>query len=194
MDENWKKLASDWQTQEAPGIDLEALRRETTRQGRYLKLMLGLELVFSLLVVGICAVIALHPSSDRFEALLFGAMGLFLVVYQSAMVWLRRRGLRESGLDALALVETGLRRGRGALLYWRLGMWTGLALWLAIYAFYIAGLHYEWEGVRLEGLAGGLMINLVVFPVIGLYGWWRSRETRTRMARLHALREQLRAP
>lgn len=194
MDEDWKKLASDWQEQDTPGIDLDALRRETARQGRHLKLMLGLELVFSVLVIGTCALFAFSRSNTSFEAVLFGAMGVFLLVYQSAMIWLRRRELDETGLDALSLVETGLRRGRGALLYWRLGMWTGLALWLTIYVLFLAGLRYEWEGVRLAGLAGSLMINIVVFPVVGLYGWWRCRATRARMARLHGLREQLRAP
>ena len=47
---------------------------------------------------------------------------------------------------------------------------------------------------RAAGLVGGLYINVLVIPAMGIYGLWRSRQARQRRERLRALREQARAP
>lgn len=188
---DWSALAADWQRQATPPLDIAALRQEVDRRGRNLRLMVWLEVVFSFLVLGACAMIVFSPHSERFEVILFGAMAVFLVVYQSAMVWMRRRDLINTGRDALSLVDLEIRRAGTVLSYWRWGMWAGLALWLALYAFFMTGVLQGWPSPRLAGLAGGLLVNVVVFPAVGLYGWWRSRQARARLARFHALREQL---
>ena len=159
---DWSALAADWQRQATPPLDIEALRREVDRRGRSLRVMVWLEVVFS-----------------------------FLVVYQSAMVWMRRRDLANTGRDALSLVDLEMRRATTVLHYWRWGMWAGLGLWLALYGFFLAGVLQDWPTPRLIGLAIGLALNIVVFPAVGLYGWWRSRQARARLARFRALREQL---
>lgn len=194
MNENngdWKDLAADWQRQDTPVLDIAALRQEVDRRGRSLRRMVWLEIVFTLLVLGACAMIVLSPRSDRIETILFSAMAVFLLVYQGGIVWMRQRDLANTGQDALALVELEIRRAHTVLRYWRWGMWAGLALWLALYAFFMTGILQGWPSPRLAGLAGGLLMNIVVFPAVGLYGWWRSRQAHARLARFHALREQL---
>lgn len=188
---DWSALAADWQRQATPPLDIEALRREVDRRGRSLRVMVWLEIVFSFLVVGACAMIVLSPRSERFEVVLFSAMAVFLLVYQSAMVWMRRRDLANTGRDALSLVDLEMRRATTVLHYWRWGMWAGLGLWLALYGFFMAGVLQGWPTPRLVGLAIGLATNIVIFPAVGLYGWWRSRQARARLARFRALREQL---
>ena len=39
-----------------------------------------------------------------------------------------------------------------------------------------------------------LAINALVFPAMGVYGWWRCSQARARLKRFSALRDQLRAP
>ena len=188
---DWSDLAADWQRQATPPLDIEALRREVDRRGRGLRMMVWLEIVFSFLVVGACAMIVLSPHSERFEVLLFSAMAVFLVIYQSVMVWMRRRDLANTGRDALSLVDLEMRRAVTVLHYWRWGMWAGLGLWLALYGLFMAGVLQGWPTPRLVGLGIGLAMNIVVFPAVGLYGWWRSRQARARLVRFRALREQL---
>lgn len=188
---DWKDLAADWQRQDTPVLDIEALRQEVDRRGRTLSRMVWLEVGFTVLVLAACAMIVMAPRADRFETILFSAMAIFLVIYQGAMVWMRRRDLVNTGRDALSLVDLEIRRAKTVLLYWRWGMWAGLGLWLALYGFFMSGLVQDWPTPRLAGLAGGLLINIVVFPAVGLYGWWRCRQAKERLARFHALREQL---
>jgi hypothetical protein len=188
---DWSALAADWQRQDTPVLDIEALRQEVDRRGRTLRRMVWLEVGFTFLVLGACAMIVLNPHSERFEAILFGAMAVFLLVYQTGIVWMRRRDLANTGRDALSLVDLEIRRAGTVLRYWRLGMWVGLGLWLALYAFFMFGLLQDWSSPRLAGLAGGLLVNVVIFPAVGLYAWWRSRQARERLARFHALHEQL---
>ena len=40
-------------------------------------------------------------------------------------------------------------------------------------------------------LMGGVLANVVVIPLMGLYGVWRSRGARRRRARLQALQAEL---
>jgi hypothetical protein len=188
---DWSALAADWQRQATPVLDIEALRREVDRRGRTLRYMVWLEIGFTLLVLGACAMIVLSPHSERSEAILFGAMAVFLLVYQTGIVWMRRRDLANTGRDARSLVDLEIRRAGTVLLYWRWGMWAGLALWVVLYGFFMAGVLQGWPSPRLAGLAGGLLVNVVVFPAVGVYAWWRCRQARARLARFHALREQL---
>ena len=99
MDRNqdWSALAADWQQQDTPIIDVEAIREEAESRSRSLRRVIWLEVVFAVLVIVVCVQIALSPRSDTVETLLFGAMAAFLVVYQALMVWIRRRDLADAG-------------------------------------------------------------------------------------------------
>lgn len=189
--QDWAELAADWRSQESPGIDVEALRAEATRRGRTLRRVLALEIVFSALVAVMCTYIALKPDADGFERWLFGGLGVFMVVYQAYMVWLRRREWSEAGLDASALLDVELRRCATTQHYWRLGMWASLAIWVGLFGLWLHALQAGWPAHRVDGLTGGLLANIVLMPALGLYGLWRSGQARARCRRLRALREQL---
>lgn len=192
--QDWSALAADWQRQDTPAIDVEAIRDEAERRGRSLRRTVGVEVGFSVLVVLVCVLIALSPRSDRVETLLFAAMAVFLVGYQALMLWIRRRDLADAGRDAASLVDREMHRARTVLVYWRWGMWSALALWLGIFLMLVYGMQRDWPMARVGGLVGGIGINVVVFPAMGLYGWWRSSQARARLKRFAALRDQLRAP
>ena len=196
MDRNqdWSALAADWQRQDTPAIDVEAIREEAERRSRSLRRVIWLEVAFAVLVVLMCVQIALSPRSDRIETALFGAMAVFLVAYQALMVWIRRRDLADAGRDALSLVDREIQRAGTVLRYWRWGMWTALLLWLGIYGLMLYGFAADWPPRRVGGMVGGTAINVLVFPAMGLYGWWRCSQARARLQRFGRLREQLRAP
>ncbi|HQZ31298.1 MAG TPA: hypothetical protein PLG89_05490 [Arenimonas sp.] len=192
--QDWSALAADWQRQDTPAIDVEAIRDEAERRGRSLRRTVWVEVGFSVLVILVCVLIALSPRSDRVETLLFAAMAVFLVGYQALMLWIRRRDLADAGRDAASLVDREMQRARTVLVYWRWGMWSALALWLAIFLMLMYGMQRDWPMARVGGLVGGIGINVLVFPAMGLYGWWRCSQARARLKRFAALRDQLRAP
>ncbi|MBW8366425.1 MAG: hypothetical protein K0M70_01000 [Arenimonas sp.] len=192
--QEWSSLAADWQGQDTPAIDIEAIRDEAERRSQGLRRVIRVEVAFALLVIVVCVWIAASPRSDRVETLLFSGMALFLVVYQGLMVWIRRRDLADAGGDALSLVEREIQRAHTVLRYWRWGMWSALALWLAIYGVMLFGMASDWPLRRISGLWGGAAVNVLVFPAMGAYGWWRCSQARARLRRFGALREQLRAP
>lgn len=189
--QDWQAMARDWQQQPSPALDIEALRLEVERRGRGIRRVVWLEVVSTILVVALCLYIAFAPGGTRAEMVVFGGLAGGLLVYQSLMVWLRACDGGGTGHDALSLIDLEIRRATTVLRYWRWGMWTALAMWLALYGYFIAGMQLHWEGIRLTGLAGGLGINVVTFPLMGLYGWWRCRQARARLARFRSLRGQL---
>ena len=188
---DWSSLASDWQRQETPELDIAALRREVERRGRGLRRMVWLEIVLTVLVVGVCVFLASDAHRGGSERIVFALMAVFLVIYQAAMTWLRKRDLAATGQDALSLVDLEIRRAGTVLKYWRWGMWSGVLLWLVLYGLFLAGMHADWALPRVAGLAGGMLVNVVVFPLTGLYGWWRCRQARARIHRFNDLRGQL---
>jgi len=196
MDNNqdWSALAADWQQQDTPLIDVEAIRDEAERRGQSLRRTVRLEIGFALLVIVVCVLIAASPRSDTIQTLVFSAMAVFLSAYQALMIWIRRRDLADAGRDALSLVEREIQRATTVLRYWRWGMWAALALWLGIYGVMLHGMASDWPLQRVSGLVGGTAINVLVFPAMGVYGWWRCSQARARLVRFGLLREQLRAP
>jgi len=185
---DWDALSATWQQQTTQTIDVEALRREASRRGRALRLTVWLETGLTALVVLVCAVIALSPSSDAFERGLFAGLAVLMTLYQAYMIWLRRREWSEAGLDATALLDLELRRCATTLYYWRFGMWSVLVLWLGLFAFWLWAMGQPGPGSRVDGLMGGLYINVLIIPAMGIYGLWRSNQARRRRERLLALR------
>jgi hypothetical protein len=187
----WQDLAQDWLQQPAPVVDIEALRREVERRGRELRRVVWVEIGGTVLALALCLFIAFAPGSDPAETRVFGGLAAALLVYQSVIIWLRRRDLASDGRDALSLIDLEIRRATTVLRYWRWGMWSALVMWLTLYVYFIASMALGWEGVRLSGLAMGLGLNVVLFPLMGLYGWWSCRRARSRLQRFRSLREQL---
>lgn len=189
---DWDALGSDWREQAVPAVDVEALRAEATRQGRRLRWTLVMETAMAVLAMVLLGGIALHESAVPLERWLFGAMALSMIPYQGYVLWRRRHDWSEGGLDAGALVELELRRCAGTEHYWRFGLWSVLVLWMVIYAVLMAGLHGDWPREQVSGLLGAVGVNVVLIPLIGLYGLARCRDARRRRERLLALRGQLR--
>ncbi|WP_290593321.1 hypothetical protein [Arenimonas sp. SCN 70-307] len=190
----WDALGSDWREQAVPAVDVEALRGEAGRQGRRLRWTLVAETFMALLAMLLVGWIALREGAVPMERWLFGALALSMIPYQGYVLWRRRHDWSEAGLDAEALVELELRRCAGTEHYWRFGMWSVLVLWVVIFAVLMAGLHGDWPIEQVSGLVGALGANVVVIPLIGLYGLARCRGARQRRERLLALRGQLRGP
>jgi hypothetical protein len=193
MDKNqdWSALAADWQRQDTPAIDIDAIREEAERRSRAIRRVIGFEIGLSVLVVLGCVLIAASPLSDHFDTLLFSGMALFLVAYQAMMVWIRRRDLADAGSDALSLVDREIERANTVLRYWRWGLWAGLLLWLLLYGLLMFGLAAGWPPSRLHVLIAGTAVNVLSFPAIAAYGWWRCSQARARLKRFTALRGQL---
>lgn len=185
---DWDALSATWQQQATSAIDVEALRREAARRGRTLRRTVWLETGFTALVVLACLLIALSPSTDAFDRGLFGVLAVLMIAYQGYMIWLRRREWSEAGLDANALLDLELRRCATTLYYWRFGMWSVLVLWLGLYGIWLWAIGQPDAGSRVDGLMGGLYINVLLIPAMGIYGLWRSNQARRRRDRLQSLR------
>jgi hypothetical protein len=194
INHDWQALSDTWRNQTTPSIDLDALRREVGKQGRYLRRMLALEVGTTVLMVAFFAWALMRPENTLFERLLFGVGSAVMILYQGYVLWIRRRELSDTGLDAQALLDLEIRRANTTHRYWRVGMWLGLALWLVIYAALMVGLQQGWDKSQVAGLAGGLAANVLVFPLAGIFGHWRCRQATQRRVRYQQLLEQLRAP
>ncbi|MDX5409262.1 MAG: hypothetical protein LPJ94_03455 [Thauera sp.] len=191
---DWDSLGSAWREQDVPAVDIEALRTEAARQGRRLRRTLVAETLLAAFVVVFLAWIALRRDAVPMETWLFGGVALLMIPYQAYVLWRRRHDWSESGLDAGGLLDLELRRCDGTEHYWRFGLWSALGLWLVVYGVLLAGIQGDWPRPQVAGLVGATTANVVMVPLIGLYGLWRCRTARRRRQRLLALREQLRAP
>jgi hypothetical protein len=191
---DWDAMGSDWRGQAVPTIDVDALRAEAAQQGRRLRRMLVLETLFAALTVLLVGWIAFQPDATPMETWLFGGLALLIVPYQAYVLWLRRREWSESGLDVEALVDVESRRCTTTLHYWRLGLWSVLGIWVLVYVVMLMGMQAMWSGDQVGGLVGATLANLVLIPIIGLYGFRRCTLARERLEKLAGLREQLRGP
>lgn len=191
---DWDALGSQWREQAVPAIDVDALRDEAGRQGRRLRWTLVAETLLAAFVTLFLGWIALRGDAVPMERWLFGGLALSMIPYQAYVLWRRRHDWSEAGLDAGGLLALELRRCDGTEHYWRFGMWSVLVLWLVVYVVLLAGIQGDWPDRQVSGLLGAVAANVLLVPLIGLYGLWRCRAARARRKRLLALREQLRAP
>ena len=194
INQDWQTLSDAWRGQATPTIDMDALRRDVGRQGRYLRRMLALEVGCTALLVLLFAWAMTWEQNTLFDYLLFGIGAVVMVAYQGYVLWIRRRELSDTGLDAQALLDLEIRRARTTHRYWRVGMWLGLAIWLVLYVLLMAGMRLDWDLGRVAGLVGGLSANVIVFPLAGLFGVRRCRQATQRRERYQELLGQLRAP
>ena len=194
MNHDWQALSDTWRAQATPSIDMDALRREVGKQSRYLRRVLALEVGTTVVMLGFFAWVLMRPDNTVFDYWLFGIGSVVMVLYQGYVLWIRRRELSDTGLDAQALLDLEIRRANTTHLYWRIGMWLGLALWVVLYVALLVGLDQGWDKGRVAGLAGGLVANVLVFPLAGLFGYVRCRQATRRRLRYQELLDQLRGP
>lgn len=188
---DWNELASAWQAQPAPAVDVEALRREATRRGRWLRFMVVTETLLTVVMVALIVLMFASRPTETVERVLFGGTAVLLLVYQGHLLWLRRREWRETGLGAGELLALEIRRCDTLVYYWRFGMWSVLGFWLAMLLGWAWALNSGSGPGIVLGLAHGLAANIVMIPLIGLFGAWRSHQARRRRARLQALQAEL---
>ena len=194
VNHDWQALGLQWRDQAVPGIDLDAIGREVRRRGTRLRWLVAAETLASVIAVVLCAWVALRPGLTMLEQAIFVGLAVVVVVYQLAILWLRRRQLRDGGMDAVALVDLEIQRSRTGISYWRVSAWVMFAMWLGIYG----AMLYASADPKGQPIYGNLLF-LTVFYVpwilaAALFAWWRGRRSLARIARFESLRGQLRAP
>ena len=192
--DDWLALGEDWRAQPGSAIDVDALRNEVRRRGCRLRWALVNELVAFAMAMGLCLWVLLSGRAGLAPAVVIGLMVL-LAGFQAWSLWIRRRQVGDSDLDARAMVDLEIARARTSLRYWRVSIWLSVAIWLALYALAMLG---AWGGdasagvVPADKLAGGLVGAGSVGVGFAAWAWWRGRRTRARLVRLHRLQDELR--
>jgi hypothetical protein len=192
MDPNldWKALGDTWRDQPVPAIDPEAIGQEIRRHGRRLRWLVGSEALFSVLAVLLCAWIVQRPDTSTVDRWVFIGLGVVLAVYQVGVLWLRRRQLRDDGRNVADLVDLEIRRTRAGITYWRISMWTAMAIWLALSLV----VWFDASDALRRGFFVMIAINGPMMLAAAIFVWRRGRRSLARIARFEALRDQLRGP
>lgn len=189
----WQDLATDWQAQAVPAVDVEAIRSEVARRGRTLRCVVAGEWLLTVIGAAGCGLVALTTALVH-ERVLFAGISLFVLVYQVWMTRLRRDSWDPAGSDAAAMIELEMRRARTVLRYWWLGLWTCVALALLPAGVLVYGHLQHWPMQGLVPLWGMLLGMLVAGVPTGIYGVLSCRRARQRLARFERLRGELGAP
>lgn len=192
MDPNldWKALGDTWRGQAVPTIDVDAIGREIRRRGRRLRWLVASEAVMTVLMVALCVWIVLQPGTSTMDRTVFLGLGVALVVYQIGVLWLRRRQLRDDGRSVADLVDLEIRRTRSGITYWRISLWTAMAMWLALSLV----VWFDASDALRAGFWLMVAINAPIMLAAAVFVWWRGRKSLARIARFESLRDQLRAP
>jgi uncharacterized membrane protein YfcA len=190
--DDWQSLGTQWREQPVHAIDVEALRLEARSRGRRLRLALAAEVLLTVVLVAYIGHAMLAPDLPGRVLAIFAAVTLFLLAYQAWSLWIRRRQLRDPGLDAAALLSLEIDRAQTSIDYWRYGTWLGVlmlaALWVAIL---VMVLPYTDDDRELGRLIGGGVGGALAGVGCGVFAWWRARHLRARIAKLQGLRDEL---
>lgn len=180
----------EWQTQDATGPDMDALRRQTKKRDRREKVLSVLQVLFGVIVLGIC--VRAFFLVDTYPMRL-GVVVLGLIVIGGTLHDLRRRVRRwHASTETVAdLVDLERRRLKARVRYWRESAWIVAILWcaLAIVAV-IDSIRNPFSLDRLEGWFLSLAVNLPLILATVAFAWWTNR----RAQRQHELLDQLEDP
>jgi hypothetical protein len=192
MDPNldWQALGDTWRGQAVPEFDAEAIGREIRRRGRRLRWLVASEAVLTVLMVALCVWITRQPDTSTMDRAVFLGLGAALIVYQAGVLWLRRRQLRDDGRSVVDLVDLEIRRTRSGITYWRISLWTAMAMWLALSLV----VWFDASDALRAGFWLMVAINAPIMLAAAVFVWWRGRKSLARIARFESLRDQLRAP
>ncbi len=191
----WEALAADWRAQETAKIDVDGLRREVTRRGCRLRWWLGVEVLFTTIAIGVCVWATL-----RLEGPVFSPMAALVVIacllgFQGWSLWIRRRQVRDSGLDVRALLALERDRIKTSLQYWRVNTWLAVALWCVLCGILmyvlVAPAGHGGSGMSPKQLMASLLVNAPLMLGFATFAWWRCGRDRTRLERLQALQDEL---
>lgn len=192
MDPNldWKALGDAWRGQPVPAIDAEAIGREIRRRGRRLRWLVAAEAALTVVMVALCVWITQRPETSTIDRMVFLGLAAALIVYQAGVLWLRRRQLRDDGRSVADLLDLEIRRTRSGITYWRISLWTAMAMWLALSLV----VWFDASDALRAGFWIMIAINGPMMLAAALFVWWRGRRSLARIARFQALRDQLRGP
>ncbi len=192
--DDWQALGDDWCRQATSAIDIDVLRQEVRKRGRRLRWALVNDLFGFAFAVGLSVWVMLTGRAGLPHAVII-ALVVTLCGFQGWSLWIRRRQVSDSGLDAIAMVELEIARARTSLRYWRVSIWLAVAMWLGLYAYAVV------SGFTLPVGSGvtdarklflGLWAGAATGVCFALWAWWLGRRTQARLARMLWLREELR--
>jgi hypothetical protein len=191
--DDWDALAADWRAQPVTVVDPEALRRDVVRRGRWLRGWLALEIVLAVVTLGICAGATWWVQPPLFSPPAFLAVAAAVVGFQGWSLWIRRRQIRDVGLDARALLALERSRIDTSLRYWRTNAWVTVALWVALFAMLMAatGVGADEMPMTPRQAALALALNAPLVLAVAVFAWWWSRRCRARRGRVVALQAEL---
>lgn len=192
-DPDWRSLGKDWRAQAGDPVDSAHLIADVRRRGRRLRLAHVAELVATLIAIGLCLWAARWPESSGLPRGVTIAAIVFVLGCQAWSLWIRRRQLRDSGLDTRALLALEQDRIVTSRRYWRFNIWAVVVIWIGLAAWLLhATSPSAGEAARFARPAlVSLLVNLLVLLGFALYAWWSARGNRARMARLRRLQEEL---
>lgn len=189
---DWQSLTTQWREQPVSAIDLSALRTEARNRSRRLRLALAAEVLLTVVLVAYIGRAMLTPELPGGVFGLFVAVIVLLLGYQSWSLWIRRRQLRDQGLDAAALLTLEIDRARTSIDYWRYGTWIGVLMIVTLSAAVASMVLPHIDDPReLDRMIGGGVGGAVAAVGCAVFAWWRGRQMRARIARLLALRDEL---
>lgn len=194
VDGSWGALAADWRAQPTAAIDVDALRRDVTWHRRRIRAWLVLEILLTMVAIGVCAWATFGTDPPLFSPSTFAGTVALLLGFQGWSLWIRRRQIRDTGLDVRALLALERDRVATSLLYWRVNTWLAVTLWAALFGLLLAGeLAPDAIELPMTPRQAGLSLAINAPFLLGLAGfaWWWCRRSRSRLARVQALQDQL---
>ena len=191
--DDWLALGDDWRAQATGTVDVEALRDEVRRRGRRLRWAILHELAGFAIAMGLWAWVLVTDRAGIPVTVVIGLL-VILVGFQGWSLWIRRRQVSDSGLDAKAMVDLEIARARTSLRYWRVSIWLSVAMWLMLYAAAMLGIGMVGtpaDAISADKWAGILVGAGSVGIGFGIWAWWLGRRTSARLLRLRGLRDEL---
>ena len=189
--DDWQRLGEDWRTQPTIAVDIDALRAEVRKRGRRLRVALVNEVIGFALTAALCLWVLASPQRLVAPGLIVGLL-VAVFGFQCWSLWIRHQQVRDSGLDATAMVDLEIARARTSLRYWRVSVWLALAMWMALYLFTMLGGAWEAGDVVVRKLFHSLWAVGLVGVGSAFWAWGWGHRTRTRLARMLRLRDELR--
>ncbi|RDZ27364.1 hypothetical protein [Lysobacter silvisoli] len=190
-DFDWTALGDEWRAQSGAGIDVDRLREEVGKRGRALRKAVYGELSLTVATLAAIAWLMLKTAPSDAMLLVFALLIPTSIGFQAWSLWLRRRQLRDDGLDAAAMLELEIDRANTSLRYWRYGTWFGVLLILVVFAIVIGALPQE-HARDVHGNTGALVGGGLGVLVSACMAWFKARRNIPRLAYLRELQEQLR--
>ena len=189
--DDWSNLSQTWQAQAVSTIDVDQLRAETQRRSRHLRWALSAEVLMTLGLVAYLAHAAwslVEPVGARW---LLALMIPLLVSYQAWSLWLWRRQLHDEGLDVRELLLLEIKRARTSILYWRVGVWVGVALVAVLSLLPLTVLPLAATEYGLGKMAGAWVGGVASTMGCAAFAWAYGRRLRAQIARWQRLLGEL---